>query len=376
MIIWNELKKIFTFKTIILLSLVTFVFYHLFILFDIDYFPNGRPATDEFKVVKQMIDEYGEYMDEAEFSHFKDIYNRQKQEAEMYIGAQKELVDAGVDTYEKFKAYDISNQTVNNVRDRIFHEEGVDVFWELQAREGIIERYEHPEYVGDAILMEEQQNRIDELRQTKQYTSTMSWIVFENYNNLIGNVALLIFLSIMIVVTPLYLQDRKNKVMLLQYTSKLGRRLFSHKFVAALIATTAVLLLQMLLFFSLYKGNGTFMFLPLQINSIFNYIISWYDLTFLHYIILTIIGIYVIGISILLMVAYISSMTPNYMTNIGSQIPLMFLLIIFGVDYFVRNITSLYLPQLLWPILLICFIGVAATLFIVKVKRERVRDVL
>jgi hypothetical protein len=83
-----------------------------------------------------------------------------------------------------------------------------------------------------------------------------------------------------------------------------------------------------------------------------------------------------VGFSLLLIVAYISSMTPNYMTNIGSQIPVMFLLIILGVDYFVRDVTSVYLPQLLWPIILISLIGITVTLFIVNVKRERVRDVL
>ncbi|WP_110111862.1 hypothetical protein [Bacillus sp. CGMCC 1.16541] len=380
MMIWNELKKMFTLKTVILLGLVTFVFYHLFIMFDFDHFPNGRPATDEFNVAKQMIDEYGEWMDEAEFENFKRIYEQQKQEAETYIDSQKELVNAGIDSYEKFRAYERDDQTVNKVRDRILFEEEVDVFWEMQAREGIITQYEHPERFGHAMsidpLTEKQKSRIDELLEEKQHTSTMSWVVYENYNNLIGNVALLIFLSIMTMVTPLYLQDRKNNVILLQYTSKVGRRSFSHKFVAALIATTAVITLQLLLFFVLYKGNGTSMFLPLHMNSIFNYLLSWYDLTFLHYILLTIVGIYIVGFSLLLLVAYLSSMTPNYMTNIGSQIPVMFLLIVIGIDYIVKDVTSVFLPQHLWPVLLLSLVGLTAALFIINLKKERIRDVL
>ncbi|MBM7702795.1 hypothetical protein [Metabacillus iocasae] len=380
MIIWNELKKMFTLKTIILLGLVTFIFYHLFIMFDFDHFPNGRPVRDEFEITKGMIEEYGEWMDEDEFEHFKQLYEQQKQEAEVYIRSQKELVRAGIDSYEAFRQYDGNDQRVNKVRDNIHFEEEMDVFWELQARESIIERYEHPEHLGHASsiepLTEKQQSRIDELLQTKQHTSTMSWIVYENYNNLIGNMAILIFLSIMILVTPLYLQDRKNHVLLLQYTSKVGRRLFSQKFVAAFIATIAVMTAQLFLFFTLYKGNGTSAFLSLNVNSIFNYLISWYNLTFFHYILLTIAAIYLVGVVVLLLVAYISSVAPNYMTNIGSQIPLMFLLVTFGVNYLVREITSVYLPQYLWPIVLMSVIGLTLMLFMIKVKKERARDIL
>ncbi len=40
-VLWNEMKKIFTWKTMLLLLLINSLLYFLIIEFDIEYFPNG-----------------------------------------------------------------------------------------------------------------------------------------------------------------------------------------------------------------------------------------------------------------------------------------------------------------------------------------------
>lgn len=47
-LIFEELKKLFTVKTIILISIVSFIMYQQFIMFDFKHFPNGRPLLDTF----------------------------------------------------------------------------------------------------------------------------------------------------------------------------------------------------------------------------------------------------------------------------------------------------------------------------------------
>ena len=58
-ILWNELKKILTWKILLLLVLVNSVLYFLLIEFYIEYFPNGRPAIDSYNIGIEMIDKYG-----------------------------------------------------------------------------------------------------------------------------------------------------------------------------------------------------------------------------------------------------------------------------------------------------------------------------
>lgn len=180
----------------------------------------------------------------------------------------------------------------------------------------------------------------------------------------------------MIIATPLYLTDRKNNMILLQYSSKIGRNLFFKKFIAALIAVIAVITVQLACFFCLYRENETAIFLPIEISSLFNEFISWYDLTFLQYIILTVISMYVLGIALLFLVAFISSLAPNYMSNIGVQIPLAFVLFGIGISYLVQDITNLFLPKHFLPIMLVFILAGSAVIFVLKWKKEIIKDIL
>lgn len=197
-IIWNELKKILTLKVIVLLLIVSVVFYQLFIIFDFKHFPNGRPANDEFLVAQEMIKEYGKFLDEEEFEHFKKTYDQKVEEATAYLQSNEDLVKAGLDTYEKFRNADLDDKKLNRLHSKVIFEDGVDVFWELQARETFIENYEHPERIGHAISMrplyDGELKRVNELLESGSATAILPWLVYENYNNLAGRVAILVFL--------------------------------------------------------------------------------------------------------------------------------------------------------------------------------------
>lgn len=199
--------------------------------------------------------------------------------------------------------------------------------------------------------------------------------VLENYENLSGNMTILIMISVMIVVTPLYMADRRNKMTLLQYTTKAGRSLFLKKFIAAFIAVMAVITAQLAIFFFLYRGNDTSQFFDIKISSIISFFVSWYDITFLQYIILTVVSMYVIGIAVLFIVAVISSSVPNYMTNIGLQIPLAGMLIAIGIDYFIKDITSFHLPKAFLPVGLAVLLANSAILYILRAKKERTANI-
>lgn len=380
-ILLEELKKIITWKIITLLILVSFIIYQLFIVFELEHFPNGRPALDIFLATQEMLEAYGEEMDQKEFAHFKDVYEEKIEEATRYLQSKEEVVSAGMDTYEKFRKADLADEQIASLHSKIIFEENVDVFWEIQAREALIETYENPERYGQGYsegpLNAKQSERINELVAGGATTAIFTYLVFDNYNMMIPYVAILIFLSIMIVVLPLYLGDRRNHVEFLQYTSKVGRGLFTRKLTTALVAAFFVITVHLGCFFILYAGNGTGMFLPLNVHSIINYaFFSWYDLTFFQYILLTVFSIYIIGLSLVFLVACISSIAPNYMTSIGIHVPLAFILFGFGVRYLVKNVTNIFLPQYFLQIALLCVISLSVGLIFIKYKQEGSRDIV
>ncbi|HAQ07426.1 MAG TPA: hypothetical protein DCR24_07880 [Bacillus bacterium] len=377
-IIWNELKKILTLKIILLLVLVSMIFYQLFIMFDFEFFPNGRPAGDEFKVGEEMMAKYGQFMDEKEFEDFKKVYEQRVEDATAYLQSQPEMAAAGMGSYQEFKSADLErDQKKSELHSKVMFEDGVDVIWELQSREYLIDLYKHPERFGSYGLMltEEQSDRVEALLASGNAYATFLHDVFENYKNLSGNLSILILISVMIVVTPLYMADRRNKMTQLQYSTKVGRSLFHKKLVAAFIAVVSVITVQIAVFFYLYRGNDTEQFMDKKVSSIFSFFVSWWDLTFLQYILLTVLSMYIMGIGVLLLVAFISSTAPNYMTNIGLQVPLAAIFIALGIEYLVKDMTSIQLPKAFLPVSLGIMLAVSGGIFLLKWRKERVADI-
>lgn len=377
-IIWNELKKILTWKIMLSLVIVSAVFYELFIMFDFEYFPNGRPAGDEFKVAEEMLVKYGDTLDEKELEDFKKIYEQRVQDATAYLQSNPEMEAAGLGTYENFKSADLGkNEKQSQLHSEVMFEDGVDIFWELQARDYLIDWFEHPEHFGSygRDFSNGQEQRVEGLLASRAAYAIFPHEVLENYQNLSGNMTILIMISVMIIVTPLYMADRRSKMTLLQYTMKAGRSLFYKKFIAAFIAVMAVITAQLAIFFFLYRGNDTSQFFDIKISSIISFFVSWYDLTFLQYIIITVVSMYVIGIVILFIVAAISSTVPNYMTNIGLQIPLAGVLIAIGIDYFIKDITSFHLPIAFLPVTLAVMLAFSAILYILRARKERTANI-
>jgi hypothetical protein len=377
-IIWNELKKILTWKIMLSLVIVSAVFYQLFIVFDFEYFPNGRPSRDAFKVAEDMLVKYGDTLNEKELEDFKKTYDERVADADAYLKSNPEMKAAGLGTYEEFKGAELEqNENQSQLHSQVMFEDGVDVFWELQARDWMNDWFDHPEHYGayGRDLGNGQKLRVDELLESRAAYAIFPHEILENYENLSGNMTILVIISVMIVITPLYMADRRNRMTLLQYTTKTGRSLFYKKFFAAFIAVMAVITAQLAIFFTLYRGNDTAQFLDVKVSSVISHFVSWYDLTFLQYIILTVVSMYVIGIAVLLIVAVISSSVPNYMTNIGLQIPLAGVLIAVGIDYLIKHITSFHLPKALLPISLVTLLVICGAIFIIRARKERVANI-
>lgn len=374
-IVVNEIRKLFSVKIICLLLLVSFIVYQQFIMFEFKHFPNGRPLLDDFRATQKMLVDYGESMDKEEFQDFKEINEQRIAEATAYLKSQEKIVAAGIDTYEEFSNMDLENEKLAALNSKIMFEDYVDVFWEIEAREGIIDRYEHPERFKEHELTQEQDARMDELVENGSTEAIFTDMVFENYNVLMKYVAILIFLNIMIILMPLYIRDKRNHVQLLQYTSKTGRSLFSQKLVTGISAAMIVITAQLAIFFFMYRGNDTSMFFPLSINSIFNTFVSWYNLTFFQYIILTVLCVYLLGIALVLVGAWISSIAPNYMTSVGLHVPLAFLLFGTGTAYLVQDLTIIYLNPYLVPISFVIILGLSSLLFLWRYRREKVKNI-
>ena len=60
------------------------------------------------------------------------------------------------------------------------------------------------------------------------------------------------------------MNDTKNKVNCLQYSSKLGRELFKNKIIASVIASFIIATIQLTILFVVYKQNKTIQYNTIQ----------------------------------------------------------------------------------------------------------------
>lgn len=377
-IILNELKKIFNIKSVILLVLINIVMYFLFIEFNITNFPNGRPALDIYNMFVEMENTYGEFMDEEEFEDFKLKYEEAVKEADEYIQSRKDFKLAGINNYEDFANMDHENEELYELYSDVVFKKKIDVFWELPWREEYIRYYENKEELMlEPSSNEKQELRIKEILDKGLETSVFNDVIFSNYNEFIKSAAKTILLSVMFIITPIYLKDNKDKINYLQYTSKTGRKIFKKKIFAGVLASFILVTVQFICFFIMYSTNNTSMFFNCNINSIYNSIISWYDLTFIQYIALTVIGTYILAFVFTLIPMLVSSISKNYITAIGVQLPIALFAFTILLKYLIDYMTSIFrFPKYFTGLFYMILIFVSTISMIIRWKREKKADIL
>lgn len=380
-IIINEMKKIFSLRMVGLLMIGSVIFYQMFMSFEIEKFPNGRPNLDDYNIIVQMIEDYGYEMDETELSHFKNVYKEKISEADEFLSNNKDFNEVGVYSYEDYlnigeKSFsEEGNHEFQDIRwDYLRRAEGT-IFWELQQFPNLIEFYENrDEYYRVDLDGKKYEQRINEIIEKNENESIFTNIVFDNYNNLISHLGLCIVIGITFMLTPLFLRDKKDKVDYLQYSSKHGRKLFKSKLVAGLTSALIITTIELIIFFIIYRGNNTAMFFGSNINSVFNYVF-WFSLTFIQYIIITVVAIYIISIITAFMAMFVSSKVNSYIAGIGVQVPTLFVIGGLTIGILLNKLFLMYFPKYLALFIYLALITIAVTITVVAIKKERIADI-
>ncbi|MED4463540.1 hypothetical protein [Metabacillus fastidiosus] len=372
-----ELRKILNIKLLLLLFIFNYIFYFLFIEFNFEYFPNGRPANDAYRILNEMKHSFGKTMDESEYEAFKKSYDERILEANKYLQSKEEAVNLGITTYSELVQGDDENEKLNNLRYKIFHKEGVNVFWEIQAQNNMLESYNYKDDQNygseDFFITKDTKDRLKEIANNGSYFSSL---IFDNYNELIKYTVFLIILSIAIMTSPLFIKDRQNKLVYLQYSSKIGRNLFKKKLAAALITSFLLVTVQLTVFFTLYSTNDTNIFFDMNVSSFYNGFTSWFDLTFGEYIILTVAAAYLLGLIFTVITAFLSSIVPNYLTIIGIQVPIMFVTFTYVLKYFIERLTEITLPSYFLHISYTILVFVIISMIVIRWQKEKRIDIL
>ncbi|MFD1138180.1 hypothetical protein [Paenibacillus urinalis] len=376
-LIGYELRKIFNPKVLIFLALFHVIFYFLFLEFSFKYFPNGRPDGDMHQVTIQMLGQYGDHMDTEEFEDFKQQLTDLEQKADELIKSDPYFKEYRVNSYEEYKQKSGEGILPFEV-DRYFydHEEHGDMIWEIAARERLIEQYESKNTAALMDLNDAQLEKVEQYEQEGTFTSLFSDELMQDYTILLGYLQILVLVSSMFLLIPLYIKDRSNGVIYLQYSSKTGRKHFLIKWLTAILAVTLLYAIQLSAFFMFYSDEIKSVFYPISINSYFNSWLGpyWYDLSFMEFILITMGLLYVLLLLFTTLTAMISSLARNYVAIIAALVPCVIWMLSPFFDIMLVRTARIVDPLLLQPILYVVLILMVGLFLLLRWRRERVGD--
>ncbi|MED3574831.1 hypothetical protein [Cytobacillus praedii] len=384
-IIIEEMKKIFHPIMLLICLLINLLMYYIFIDFDISVFPNGRPATDMYKIGIEMVDKYGHELDENELKDFKKVLQQEIKKADKYIQADKEFSNLGINNYREYRKTrnaDHENPAVRQLSSRIMFDEGIDLFWEIPQREDIIEDIENVnERYGysyiDGNLTEKLEQRIQRIVQSGTVNAIFpAYPVQDNFQTISQSIAITILVSVIFMISPIFIRDYKNNMFGLQYSSKIGRDLFLKKVTAGMLAAFIITTFLIIVYYGLYSTNDIGMFLESEINS-FMGTVYWYDFSFLQLIIMTILLTYVIILSLSLLAIFVSSICKNYISIIGIQLPL-FAVLYWLIKKRVLPVEAFHLTSSQWEIGMIYSIMIIIPISVISwiVRNRQTKDIL
>ncbi|MGL4760813.1 MAG: hypothetical protein ACRCWG_05070 [Sarcina sp.] len=373
-----EVKKLFTIKTVGLAGVVALLLYSLTINHNIEFFASGDYKKIDYALANEMLDDYGSYMDKSEFEDFKKNINVYEEKAENVIKNNGELKKYGVTNLEEFQVFmeesDFSNE---KIRDLIREIESNEDILAYESRNLLIENYnkrveidEIQNYYTNSTIKDIE--RIKEVRLREDTKTPIPYFFLRNTESLGIGLFGIVALTIFLIIAPIFISDKNNKVNYLQHGSKIGRKIFKSKLIAEFVAATIITTVEILIIGALYSTTGAFRFWNCSINSeLMGGFIRAVDLTVGQHIILIGFFGYIVAFAVAGISMFISIKANTYIAVLGFNIIAVgsiFMMAFFSLDLFAGTMQARNLQIGGW--LVIALIGIVSSIYILKNQRR------
>lgn len=380
-IIFNEVKKVLNIKSVFVLCIISFLMYYMFISSQINLFPNGRQEEDIYIIAKGIIKQKGNHLEDEDLGYLKNLELNLKKDADNYLKENEYAKDLGADSYDKFQEFN-SNlkgevKKLDELSNNISFKEIEESLSKIQSMKYLINNFENKDN-NSYIESGAQKDRLTKINNTKVNNDILPGFIFSNYNSFIINSTLLVIVSIIFILGPIFTKDEVVNMEVLQYTTRRGRRLYKDKIAAVLISAFIMVTLELSILFTLFltRQNTVELFYNSNINSCFKYGANWFDLTLLQYIILSIIIVYTLAFALALIISYVSRKSHRYITFTGISLLLVIILSkIITSNAIMLGIGSIDIPKFLVFEFISAMVLIGIVSLEVRYKKEKLLDV-
>lgn len=399
-----ELKKILNWKVLLVLVLFTILFVVSTPIGNRTY-SNG--LYGEISTCRILLQKYGTEMNAAEQKDFEHtIFPELKKEANQRLAAIPALQKAGVrdvDALDALAQQDNDHYTeIYNLIDT--HENKDSPFYAYERAE---EMADHMHGKQDAAFQAQELSefsgsdtasaKIRECIRNSNF-STLPMTVFSQWQLFISELSHLLLLSVVVIITPFLVRERRSNVRKLAYTCRKGRSLFGTQFAAAVTAVLLVILIQSLILGCTYWHDFVGIvepFLQCRLNMISCGLYFWRLLPFGQFMLLEWLAIILFSLGIGILSFLISRACKNYVAAIAVQLPVVWLSLMLSetmtadflqvlkfhfetILHFSIEWVNQYASQLRYfePVLCITLILIPLAVCLVLIQREKSREML
>lgn len=358
-----ELKKFFKPILLVVVVLLSIVFYQLQLSFLYNGLPNGI-QVQLYDYVYKWHDAFGNTMTDGDFEKVEREYQELRKEADKFIstseyGQKNKLksyadFEKWQDTLPKGVIYDMSVKDQQKMKEfSQFHTNNL--FFQLEAYEMIKEGLER--FTSEEAFF-------DQRPSSSEKRALVQQVVFkeESWRNIlpeglpgtvashISDILILAMISMVLLLPSAFVKDNLLKLKAMQWSSRKGRSLINTQFLAIQLGAFMMVTLFLLLFLLPITGTKFAEFFNSGLNSFFTESFSdaeysFFHITFGQWILLLVLLVYLLGLSFANILFLVAQSSHNYLAMLMKIIPLLTLFIM--LDIFVVK-SAFYIQNILY----------------------------
>lgn len=285
-ILYYEMRRIWKLKTIAALLLLGVLFYHLFLYYPIESFPNGQ---EEFDLVREWTEKYGYYMNENERIDAQKQYDALIDEVNAILSGDERFTAHGLDSWERVqeavspRSPGYSDEK-HAIRELLFQSEYDYIGYRVEALYNALICYDTRGTHQPDVHTPAEAARLAELCEEPRVSGIFAANCCDNLSEYMCWVAIFSLLSVIILLTPAGARDNLSRVTAMQWTSRTGRRILRTQLAANLLSALLLFVLECLIFGGIYSTLETQYFWNNPTTTFIYGYTFWFDLTYGQYV--------------------------------------------------------------------------------------------
>ncbi|MBD5524104.1 MAG: hypothetical protein HDR04_06740 [Lachnospiraceae bacterium] len=304
-----EMKKIWTFRSMLLIIFFSVLFFYSFLYQWIKPFRWEEDSLNvRLDILSDWIARYGNTIDQTEFEEIEDGYNDILYQAWSVIGENSYFEENGVEDYEDYLDYE--QNAINGY-------EGYDYSVYAKMRSLIAENTGY-----SRIWFQEYENMMQEYRAYgKERNSILPFEVYVYTGNYLMYLAIWCLVCVFFIAAPVMVNDRENNIVAAQYSSRIGKKTYRMQYVCTMFSVFIVVSSITVIGMLAWRTTGVFLFAGSDMSSFLNTEVFAISVTYGKYIILFIIMVYLLALGVSGILFCLSAHSPNMTSMLLKAIP-------------------------------------------------------